>query len=940
MQNLPCRRAGTTTALLALLLSGLPLAAAAQAAGGAAAPSPNPASTAPAPVAAAANAAGVNSAAIDPTNLLLFSVDLDGLTVTEGLGAYGQATDPLIPFGEFTRLLDLDVDVRATEGRITGRLGEARRSLLVDIASHTARVGAQEIKFVDDDIAVTPSEIYIRSSLLTKLLPLKVTIDDAQLTFSMHALEKLPIQEKLERLANRPQDNGMAGPSEAVLSIAQPYRLFSPPGADIVLDTGARSTAPHVPFRYDVRLAGDVLYSDFQGYVASDEQGRPANATVLFTRRSLDGKMFGPLHARVAALGDVYTPGLPIGARSVSGRGFTFSTQPIAQTSVFNRIDLRGDLPPGDDVELYVNDVLRGSTNEAVNGRYEFLGVPLSPGVNVIRTVVYGQHGDRNEQVQIINVGAGLLQRGDATLDFGIVDQSQPVFRLNQPAQDASTYVQNPGLRMVGSMNYGITNFLTATFGAAITPKASGRAQQLYTTGLRTSALGLALQLDGAVDGNGGMGASIGAAGQYFGVSGVLRQAQYSNGFIDENNLGANSALALKQRTELTLDSNLKLRGRVLPVSLRLIRDGYRDGSYDLQGAARVSTSVAGILMSTGLEYGRTAYGVSPPSDSLTGYLTVSSYAAFRWQIRANLDYTILPTWRAQALSVTIDRKMSDSWSLRFAIGQQLNSLSATDFLVASDFLTKYGDLALTGEYDNSQHDWRLGAQWNFGLGYDPLARRYRLTPSGPGSGGSVVLDAFMDENGDGIRQAGEAPVPGVIVQGGATQRPYVTGANGGVYVSGMGTGPTTRLNVSIEKIDIAGVKTPPNAIDIQPRPGSVTHVPFPLQPTGDVMVKMELVRDDGKHVGLSAVRVQLVPEKGEPIELTTEFDGSAAFSGLPIGTYRLQLDPEQARKLRMRLTSDATIIIKGDGSFTPDVDAEVKFIGADDNAQIAAPAG
>ena len=89
---------------------------------------------------------------------------------------------------------------------------------------------------------------------------------------------------------------------------------------------------------------------------------------------------------------------------------------------------------------------------------------------------------------------------------------------------------------------------------------------------------------------------------------------------------------------------------------------------------------------------------------------------------------------------------------------------------------------------------------------------------------------------------------------------------------------------------------TAPTAIQLSPRPGSVTHVNYPLRPTGDVMVKLELVRDDGKHVGLSAVRVQLVPAKGAPVEVTTEFDGSALFSGLPVGFYTLQLDPTRAQ--------------------------------------------
>lgn len=68
-------------------------------------------------------AAAPAAAVIDPDALLLFSVDLQGLTVTEGLAAYGAPDDPLIPIAELTRLLELDVDVHPRERRITGRIG-------------------------------------------------------------------------------------------------------------------------------------------------------------------------------------------------------------------------------------------------------------------------------------------------------------------------------------------------------------------------------------------------------------------------------------------------------------------------------------------------------------------------------------------------------------------------------------------------------------------------------------------------------------------------------------------------------------------------------------------------------------------------------------------------------------------------------------------------
>lgn len=885
----------------------------------------------------------MDSVAIDPNNLLLFSVDLAGLTLSEGLAAYGEPADPLVPVGELTRLLDLDVEVRPAEGRISGNLGESRRSLLVDLKAHTARIAGQDVPFTDADVATTQTEIYLRSSLLGKLLPVKLAIDDEQLTLSLTAMELLPVQARLQRMANRPDAGSMAAAEDEVLKIASPYRLFTPPSIDAVIGLAGQSSAPHYPMRYDLRAAGDLLYSNFQGYLASDEHGRATSARVLLQRRSVEGRLFGPLHGRDLSVGDVFAPGLALGPRSVGGRGLSFSTVPLDQTNIFNRIDLRGELPPGYDVELYVNDVLRGSTNEAASGRYEFLNVPLSPGVNVIRTVTYGPRGERKEETQVINVGAGLLHRGETTVEFGAVDEDQPLVRLRGADSTANGEQAklSRGLRVVTAINYGAAEFLTLTAGAALTPRLEDDDRQVYNVGARTSVFGLATQLDVAADDTGGRAASLGLAAQIHGVAAVLRHAEYRGGFQDENNLGSSLGRDLDNRTELTLDSNLALRGRILPLSLRGVQNTYSDGSYDVLSAARVSSSIASVLVSAGLEYQRNVYRPARPVDQLSGYLAASTYAAFEWQLRATLDYEILPRWRARMLSVSADRKISEAWALRLALGQPLDDLSGTDLLVSSIWITRYGDLSLTGEYNNADHDWRVGAQWNFGLGYDPLDGGYRLTRAGPGSGGSAVFDAFVDANGNGLRDAGEEPVPNVLVQGGG-QSQSVTGANGGVFISGLGVSPTARLAVSLEKVDNPSLKTPPSNLQVSPRPGSVARIDYPMQPTGEVMVKLLLVRDDGKRVGLSSVRVQLISQKGQTAELSTEFDGSAIFSDLPAGTYQIQLDPKQAAQLRMHIDQQPQVTIKGDGSFTPDVTAEVKFdspaVTAAENSVASAP--
>lgn len=135
-------------------------------AGPAARAAEGPASAVTAGAAPSATAVPLSPELIDPASLILFSVQLDQLTLTDGLAAYGSEADPLLPVGELTRLLEMDVDVLPAEARVIGRIGESRRSMIIDLATGSAREGARNIPLAPGDVAVTPTEFYVKASLL------------------------------------------------------------------------------------------------------------------------------------------------------------------------------------------------------------------------------------------------------------------------------------------------------------------------------------------------------------------------------------------------------------------------------------------------------------------------------------------------------------------------------------------------------------------------------------------------------------------------------------------------------------------------------------------------------------------------------------------------------------------------------------------------------
>lgn len=868
--------------------------------------------------------------AVDPDRLLLFSVELDRLTLTDGLAGYGEDADPLLPLGEIARLLELDIEVLPAEGRVVGRIGEARRALLIDLKTGTARDGPRQVPLAATDVAVTSGEIYLKASALQRLLPLTLQVSPEALSIRIVATEQLPIQARQERIA-RLRDLGAnpAGGASETLLVTRPYSLLSLPGLDVQLATGLRSEAPKVPFRYDIRGAADLAYGNFQGYIGSDDTGAPSSARVLFERRSLEGRLLGPLKARVVSVGDTFTPALTLGPRGVGGRGIAVSTVPLDQTNIFNRVDLRGELPIGYDVELYVNDVLRSGQNTPAEGRYEFLNVPLSPGVNVVRIVTYGPRGERTEETRVLNVGGGLVRRGEATFEFGLVEQNRDVITFADqavPTDDAVTAVGGNarGYRGVASINYGLASFLTLSGGAALLPLGEEKYRTIYNLGVRTSLFGFATQVDGAADERGGYAGFVGVAGQIRGASVVFRHAEFRSGFLDENGPGFELTRPTRRRSEVSADASLEVGGRLIPVSARAARYEYENDEVNYVGSLRASSSLGSFLLSTGFEYDLTERPTSRV-ERLSGYFAASTFRDFTWQLRATIDYDILPEFEPRTLAISADRDITETWGMRLGVGQDLEDLNATNFTVASIHRLKVGDLSLSGEYNNGDQSFRLGAQLAFGLSFNP-ARGYQMSRPGPGAGGSVFFQAFMDDNGNGVRDPGEAPVQDVVLDGGVQR--VVTDKNGVAFVSGVGAGPTARLMVGVDQLENLSVKTPPTVLDLRPRPGAMLKVDYPMQPTGDVLVQLMLRRPDGSTVGLAAARLVLVDDRGRRFEAGTEFDGTALFSGVPVGKYRVELEPEQAKRLRMRLAAPVTAEVKNDGGFGTDVTAEAVFEG------------
>lgn len=862
---------------------------------------------------------------LDENDLLLVEVVLDRLAITDSLPIYASPVGLLIPVGELSRLLDADLNVQLGEKRIVGTIGEARRSVVTDLANGIARVDGNLQLLMPGDMVVGANDIYVRATLLEKLLPVRLRFDEAALRLELTAREPLPIQSKLDRLARLRGLQGTTSSVNEVYKVKSSPALVTPPSFDVLVEAGAQERPPSWPYRYDVRAGGDLLYSNFQGYVGSDQKGRPVTARMLLERRDVDGQALGPLGFTRASAGDIFTPALPLGPRSLAGRGISLSTAPLTQTSIFGRVDLRGELPIGYDVELYVNDVLRSGQSTPVQGRYEFRDVPLQRGVNIIRIVAYGPRGERTEDVRVVNVGGGQLEPGQFVVDLGAAQQERTVIRF--PSRE-SNVVAAPGvgdMRVTANMAYGLTENITLAGGlASYSP--TGRGERLVgTAGIRTSIRGVATQIDGAADQRGGTAVAMALAGELMRVSTIVRHSEYGGGFVDETVPRSGDGRPLRRSSELNLDWQIRPAGGfAIPFSFRMTRDQYANGDRNWAGLLRASAPIGGLYVSTGFDFERTDPVLGPANNRLSGLVSLSSFALYQWQLRAAVDYQILPDLRLGALSLIADRNVGENTALRVALGQSFQDSKDSTIQLSAIRRLPFADLSLDAQYSRPRNDWRLGLQLAFSLVPDPLGGGYLPRRPGAASGGNAAIQAFLDENGNGRFDRGEEPVPGVMMAGSGGEE-IATDDKGRALVTGLGYGTVAQVRTSLDNVQLDNVAGPPPVVEFTPRAGTVAVIAYPIQAKGEVMITITVRRGDRK-VGLSAVNLRAVNENGEVHEARTEFDGSALFDAIRPGTYSVEIEESQARRLNMRLAEPVSFTIGPQGGPAPDIQATVVF--------------
>jgi hypothetical protein len=413
-------------------------------------------------------------------------------------------------------------------------------------------------------------------------------------------------------------------------------------------------------------------------------------------------------------------------------------------------------------------------------------------------------------------------------------------------------------------------------------------------------AVGPALvELGASRESNGGYAAHAQMLGK-FGTVNVSAEALIASDF----HLQPDRAQTLR-RAQVAVDAPLRIGRTVMPAHAELKVADNRDGSRQIDAAARLSANFDRFNLATGLQYRKQyfAKGQAPPGELNLDFIGTGHVGDVR--LRAGTSFDVSPSARLRTAELSAYWSKSDrvDWEgdLEYDAALHRGRARITHVRRVSSFA-----IALTGEAatDGSV---AFGVNLNFSL--DP-SHGLTLSRRPLAQAGSVRAVVYRDLNDNGMRDPSEPFEKGALVTTGTMLADHPTNDRGAVTIGGL----TAYMPVAVG-LDQSSLKdpmlVPKKALQVVvPRPGIPAEVQIPLVGGGDI----EGAILKSAELGFEGLDLELVDSSGKVIaNARTDFDGFFLFERVPYGSYRVRIGKQSAAAAKLAQELGVSVQVSSD---------------------------
>ncbi|BBB10204.1 MSCRAMM family protein [Sphingopyxis sp. EG6] len=823
----------------------------------------------------------------------LFDMRSGQYRLGDGVRGYQTPQGVCVDLADVVLALDLAVRVDKKLRRATGWVFDERRSLTIDREAGEVRAGSQSFRLSATMIRDTPAGWCVDLDSLNAWLGVPIVADLSNAVLRIDSKDKLPFQLAAERRARAAAIRPAARFDLASLPQAsRPYQGWATPSVDVVASAGFVSDkrgGSYVQGRYEIFAAGEVLKQSFDARLSSDNEGVPDSLRMRLYRTDPEGRLLGPLKATHYAVGDVSLLSTGIVASSAPGRGAVVTNRPIERPDSFDKTNFRGDLPAGWDAELYRNGQLLAFTSPNGDGRYEFLDVPLQYGANRFEIVLYGPQGQIRREIKQVQVGmdsippqqtwywAGFAQENADLIEFG--GRGRGPFRR--------------GWRGTLGIERGLdarTSVAAYAHSLMIENVRRNYAEAALRRSIGPTLLEVGASYADAPKGFGGGGAVRASWLAAFGETYVRADAMRGwKGFVSDRFLSNINGLY-----SISIDQSVKLGRTVLPLHFDVRQIDRRAGISSLEASARASASFRALTFTGQLDWSRTKVPVGPdPPDNLTATLLANARIG-RVRLRGEARFALSGDSSDTRVALIGEWAGKGDAEWRAELGYDRGLERAR---VGAGYTRRFNRLQLSG-FGEVASDGSVAASLSLAFSFGPKpSGGWRVSSEKLASRGQVIADVWMDDNGDGMRQPGEAALAGVPLTAGHAYVEQATGKDGQGTIDGLEPFRPVLIGIDAGSLPDPYVQPALPGVVVTPRPGVAIRVALPMVAAGEIEGNVR--RNGGNPV--EGLALELVDAEGRVRATTlTEFDGYFLFEGVAYGRYTVRPGKASAAALRI----------------------------------------
>lgn len=314
--------------------------------------------------------------------------------------AYRVRSEVLLPLAQFFQLAEIRHRFAPPpDARVEAAMDPGNRRIVVDARRDTMVFGEHRVRLEPEFRRFADGELYVGAERLGDLLGLRFVVDWTELSVTVADPGPLPIARRLRRQAAR--EAYLRHPDAARADIA--FGVERPPWDGVIVDYAffAPSAQPLAGATYAFGVGADVGGGSLE--LLAQSVG-PAEAGRAQVEASWTGVWRDHRWIKQLRLGTIPATG----PRGRALRGVAFTNAPFVRPSLVGALRYAGALDPGWSVEAYRGgDLVAFDSTDAV-GRFA-IELPVRYGENPVDFIAYGPFGEVREFNRTYRVLAELL---------------------------------------------------------------------------------------------------------------------------------------------------------------------------------------------------------------------------------------------------------------------------------------------------------------------------------------------------------------------------------------------------------------------------------------------------------------------------------------------------------------------------------------------------